>query len=70
MRKLRITLNAFIEDLKETKNVTKSCINLNISDEEFGSWISKDKWDVEPYSSFQNSHFYSLIFDNSSQFYR
>ena len=52
---LSLKLNTFIADLKKTKSITKSCNNLNISDVEFNSWISKDKWDVEPYASFQSA---------------
>ena len=39
-------------DLEKTKNLNKTRRNLNISAKEFNSWISKDKWDVEPYASF------------------
>ena len=38
--------------MEKTRSTSKSCNNLNSSDEEFNSWISKDKWDVEPYASF------------------
>lgn len=47
-----IRKNRFIKDLEKTRSTSKSCNNLNSSDEEFNSWISKDKWDVEPYASF------------------
>ncbi|WP_296853731.1 tetratricopeptide repeat protein [uncultured Methanobrevibacter sp.] len=65
MGEFRKKLNAFIRDLEETKSITKSCNNLNISSEEFDNWISKDKWDVEPYVSFQNA-IYDIIWSDDS----
>lgn len=45
-----IRKNRFIKDLEKTRSTSKSCNNLNSSDGEFNSWISKDKWDVEHYA--------------------
>ena len=50
-----IRKNRFIKDLEKIRSTSKSCSNLNSSDGEFNSWISKDKWDVEPYASFQSA---------------
>ena len=46
-------LEAIIADLKKTKNPKKTCDNLGISVYTFYGYLSEDKSNIEPFTTFQ-----------------